>query len=91
MLFVTGSYFNPKLIFVCKAGESPISGSSLACKYNIRVEVTYSDKHSSLLGYGVNYSQKKLYKTGPLGLYYKTGNRHNLLCFLSLAVILILV
>jgi hypothetical protein len=29
------------------------------------VEVTYSDKHSSLLWFGVNYDLKKVYSAGP--------------------------
>ncbi len=39
-------------------------GSSLACNYETRVEVTEGGKHSILLQYGNNYGCKKFYSTG---------------------------
>jgi hypothetical protein len=42
---------------------STLAGSSLACKYSIRLEVTNNDQRSSLLMYG----RKKYYSTGPRG------------------------
>ncbi len=47
-------------------------GSSLACKYQTRVEVNGSEKHSSLLLYDKNYSHKKFYGTTSWGKGYKT-------------------
>ena len=42
------------------------------------MEVTGSDKHSSLLRYGVYSGREKFYNTGSWGLYYKTLRIRNL-------------
>ncbi len=48
-------------------------GRSLACKYEARVEVTYSDIQSSLQQSRIfNYSRKN-YSTGPGYIRFKTG------------------
>ncbi len=77
-MFVTVSNFHPSLIFTLKARSLPLEwssfillhlvGSDHARKYEIRVEVTDSDKHSSLLRCVINYSREKFYNVGPLVL-----------------------
>ncbi len=39
--------------------------SCIACKYYTRMEVTDSDKHTSLLLYRMNYDGPKVYYTDP--------------------------
>jgi hypothetical protein len=68
-VFFNIRYFYPSLIFEVKAGSqplgfgiakgSPLVSSSLGCKYETRLKVTDSGKHSSLLKYGKNYCRKK--------------------------------
>ncbi len=63
------SHLHPSLIFAAKAMCLPLEwglvrgntrvGSSLACKYITWTEVTYSNKHNSLLRYGLNTGYKK--------------------------------
>ncbi len=48
------------------AWGSTLDGSSLTCKYQVRVEVNGCGKHCSLLSYGNNYVSAKFYSTGPL-------------------------
>ncbi len=43
-----------------RVGSSRV-GSSFAYKYKTRVEVSDSDKHYSLLQYGINYGRKMLF------------------------------
>ncbi len=38
-------------------------GSGPACQYQTRVEMTVSDKHSTLLRYGIIYNRKIFYDT----------------------------
>ncbi len=45
-----------------------MEGSSLACKYQKRVEVNGSGKHSSLLPCGNNHGCKEFYSKGSRGL-----------------------
>ncbi len=44
---------------------------NISSKYQTRVEKTDSDKHSSLLRYGIDYNCKKFCGTSPCGLYHK--------------------
>jgi hypothetical protein len=46
-------------------------GASLSWKYYTRVEMTDSNKHSSLLHYGINYRCKRFYSAGPKGKSFK--------------------
>jgi hypothetical protein len=62
-VFGTFSYFNPSLVFASKA--SGTLSSSLDRKFWTRVKVSESNKHSSLLQYGINYVRKKFYITDP--------------------------
>jgi len=52
--------------------EFPWVGSSFAFKYQTMVEVTDSEKHSSLLRYEINYDGKMSYGTAPRAIQYKT-------------------
>jgi hypothetical protein len=69
-VFIPVSHFHPSLICASKARADPNSNetalkgqaSSLACKPYIRVKVTDSDKHCSLLRFGINYD----IDTGPM-------------------------
>jgi hypothetical protein len=73
-VFVIVSHTQPCLIFEVKAGSlhlewSPIMGSTLVGSdlpsvYYTKVEVTHSDKHSSLLWYDIDYTSKNVYSTG---------------------------
>jgi len=66
-VFATVSHFHPSLIFGGKAYEPTLKVNSLQRLYRGRLwrcpqilhqgEVTNSDKHSSLLQYGLNYSR----------------------------------
>jgi hypothetical protein len=57
-VFVTFSYFHPSFIVVCKAKDLPLEWTRLPLP--VRVKVTDSAKHSSLLQYGINNSDKDL-------------------------------
>jgi len=64
-MFISVSPFYPNIAMQAKLGESWVGptwvGPSFACSDNTRVEVTDSDKHSSLLRYGINYVCKRLH------------------------------
>ncbi len=75
-VFTTSIHFQPSLICAGKVRSllleqkwSPVRGStlvcsSLACKYQTKVENNGSCKHSGLLGSGNNYRCKNFYSTG---------------------------
>jgi hypothetical protein len=49
-----------------QSGALPLeSWNILDCKSYIKVEETESDKHSSLLRYGINYGLKSIHVKGP--------------------------
>jgi hypothetical protein len=58
---VTGK--SPPLEWSPTSGSTQV-GSSLSCKYYIRVEMTDSDKHVSLLRYRFNHACLQFYTTG---------------------------
>ncbi len=67
-MFATAIHFYPSLIFSGKAKltewsltrGSTLVGTSLCCKYQIRLEVNGSGKFSSLIWYGNDYGHRKL-------------------------------
>ncbi len=73
--FDTAVHFHPSLIFTGKARSLPLEwgsirgstsvGYSLAHTITTRPVVNGSDKHSSLLLYGNNYSRKTINNIGP--------------------------
>ncbi len=68
-MFATSIRVHHRLIFVCKGKSLPLEwclvrgyalvGCNITCKYQIRVEVTDNDKHSSSLQYVKNYGSEK--------------------------------
>ncbi len=62
--YLKGSGSNLLLELSSVRGSTRVS-FNLACNDQTRVEETDSEKHSSLLQYGINYSLKKVHSTGP--------------------------
>jgi hypothetical protein len=55
-VFVIATHLHPSVIFPDQALAYP-SGAGLAIKYFTSLEVTASDKHSSVLRNGTNYGR----------------------------------
>ncbi len=70
-MFVKFNHFHPSLIFVGKARSLPLGWSLVWSSTQVgfglahRVEVSVSDKHTSLLQYRTNYGRKKFKSAAP--------------------------